>query len=210
LEKPDREFTLEPGDLVYIPRGFGHEALTAGESSLHITIGIHVQTWLDVTRRVLKILGEQHLELRRSVGCRFGPVPSEGVSKMQARLRVWLEEPELWDKAIHLMHDEDLRTQAPPPDGHFRSLDRLADITTESEVERRQSISCSVRVQEDTASIVFSGNEVSGPVHVMDAFRFIASARRFRILDLPGDLSETSKCILVKKLICEGLLKVLD
>lgn len=36
---------LEPGDCLYVPRGFVHRAESQGEASLHVTVGIHAQTW---------------------------------------------------------------------------------------------------------------------------------------------------------------------
>ena len=46
-ELKDR-FVLETGQCLYVPRGTAHRALTHGERpSLHITVGILVQTWAD-------------------------------------------------------------------------------------------------------------------------------------------------------------------
>jgi hypothetical protein len=45
---------LGPGDSLYIPRGWPHLASTAGESSIHLTLGVHVVTWLDVLGAVLE------------------------------------------------------------------------------------------------------------------------------------------------------------
>jgi hypothetical protein len=45
---------LEPGDSLYIPRGWPHLASTAGDTSIHLTLGVHVLTWLDVLGAVLQ------------------------------------------------------------------------------------------------------------------------------------------------------------
>ena len=37
---PLYEYTLRPGDVMYIPRGNVHEARTANECSLHVTLAI--------------------------------------------------------------------------------------------------------------------------------------------------------------------------
>ena len=50
---------LQPGDSLYIPRGWPHVARTTGESSVHLTLGVHALTWLDVLGAALK----------RSSGC---------------------------------------------------------------------------------------------------------------------------------------------
>jgi hypothetical protein len=44
------EGTLEDGDLLYIPRGWWHVALPLAEPTLHLTVGIHNRTGLDLLR----------------------------------------------------------------------------------------------------------------------------------------------------------------
>lgn len=44
------DVVLGPGDTLYLPRGWLHEALTSDEDSLHLTIGVNVVTWLDALR----------------------------------------------------------------------------------------------------------------------------------------------------------------
>jgi ribosomal protein L16 Arg81 hydroxylase len=38
---------LTAGDVLYIPRGFWHEGLAEGETSAHLTVGIHARTGID-------------------------------------------------------------------------------------------------------------------------------------------------------------------
>ncbi len=49
---PLLEADLDQGDLLYIPRGFVHEASTSGSFSAHVTIGITVYTWVDLAAEV--------------------------------------------------------------------------------------------------------------------------------------------------------------
>ncbi|HJQ30985.1 MAG TPA: cupin domain-containing protein [Pyrinomonadaceae bacterium] len=53
-EKPGHapvwEGTLEDGDLLYIPRGWWHVAEPLAEPTLHLTVGIHNRTGLDLLR----------------------------------------------------------------------------------------------------------------------------------------------------------------
>jgi ribosomal protein L16 Arg81 hydroxylase len=45
---PKLELTLEPGDLLYLPRGYVHAAATSATHSVHITIGVTVYTWIEL------------------------------------------------------------------------------------------------------------------------------------------------------------------
>lgn len=42
--EPLDEFVMEPGDVLYLPRGFLHSASALGEVSIHLTIGVHAWT----------------------------------------------------------------------------------------------------------------------------------------------------------------------
>lgn len=44
------EDTLEDGDLLYIPRGWWHVAFPLDEPTLHLTVGVHKRTGLDLLR----------------------------------------------------------------------------------------------------------------------------------------------------------------
>jgi ribosomal protein L16 Arg81 hydroxylase len=46
-EEPYLNCTLEPGDILYIPRGHWHEATAQIHQSLHLTLGIYARTGID-------------------------------------------------------------------------------------------------------------------------------------------------------------------
>jgi ribosomal protein L16 Arg81 hydroxylase len=48
LPTPLLELELNPGDLLYLPRGYVHAAHTSRGHSAHITIGITVYTWVEL------------------------------------------------------------------------------------------------------------------------------------------------------------------
>ena len=50
---PELEVTLAPGDCLYLPRGWLHAATALGETSIHLTVGVHVWTLRGVAADVL-------------------------------------------------------------------------------------------------------------------------------------------------------------
>lgn len=52
-EPPLVDTVLGPGDVLYLPRGFVHSARACGETSAHLTIGIHAWTGQHVTAALL-------------------------------------------------------------------------------------------------------------------------------------------------------------
>ncbi|MES2713660.1 MAG: cupin domain-containing protein [Pseudomonadota bacterium] len=58
---------MNPGDLLYIPRGVMHDASTADGHSLHITIGFLEPSWANVLAGVVEALERDLPELRGAV-----------------------------------------------------------------------------------------------------------------------------------------------
>jgi ribosomal protein L16 Arg81 hydroxylase len=54
-----REVRLARGDLLYLPRGWWHEALARDEDSLHLTVGIYPRTGRELVTWLLDLLEQQ-------------------------------------------------------------------------------------------------------------------------------------------------------
>jgi ribosomal protein L16 Arg81 hydroxylase len=72
---PALQVTLQAGDLLYVPRGYFHEARTEGDVSLHLTLGVHPYLWVDHLADLVREAGLRLPALRRSVAPRSGSVP---------------------------------------------------------------------------------------------------------------------------------------
>jgi len=55
---PFLEAVLDPGDALYLPRGWLHAAVALDETSVHLTVGIHVWTRRQVVEWILGMAGE--------------------------------------------------------------------------------------------------------------------------------------------------------
>jgi len=64
------EGTLGPGDCLYLPRGFGHQARAGDQASLHLTIGVLAYTWRTVLQRLADLLPEDDVLLRQALPVR--------------------------------------------------------------------------------------------------------------------------------------------
>ena len=45
--EPVHDVALQPGDTLYLPRGWLHQAVTSSTDSLHLTVGVNVYTWIE-------------------------------------------------------------------------------------------------------------------------------------------------------------------
>ena len=82
--EPVQDVTLRPGDTLYVPRGWPHEAVTDRADSLHLTIGLHPPTRLDALRAALDACRDD-VEFRRTLD-RSGELPADLLERLAARL----------------------------------------------------------------------------------------------------------------------------
>ena len=211
---PDRlgpcllQATLEPGHVLYIPRGFVHEGATASESSLHLTFGIHSLRWIEIVKETVQVAAERMVEFRRSVPmAALSPeTSSPDLIKTLHELLGTLASCDLEGDVLMRMGRRRVRSSRPAPDGHFAAMDRARSLSLRSVVESRTGLTCMVHVENGRARIEFGRNCVYGPADIAPALGFIAQSTRFRVEELPNDLSDNSKLVLVRRLVQEGLL----
>ncbi|WP_299444685.1 cupin domain-containing protein [uncultured Phycicoccus sp.] len=58
-EEPVLEQVLEPGDCLYLPRGWLHSATALGGTSIHLTFGVHVWTMRHLAEDLLSAAGRR-------------------------------------------------------------------------------------------------------------------------------------------------------
>jgi ribosomal protein L16 Arg81 hydroxylase len=201
---------LETGDFLYIPRGYPHHAVTSGRPSLHLTIGIHSIYWFDLARAALEIACGEEPALRRAVPSGFGN-PEEWpsiASRLEDLLKKAFEKTTSFEAAIRAV----VGKRTPPldflPDGHFASLANAAELTLTSTIERREGIGCSIQADDRGVVVLFGLAQIRGPISIRPALEYICEHSGFKIEDLPGPLDANSKVVLVRRLVREGLLRI--
>jgi hypothetical protein len=209
---PIKEVHVKAGDLIYMPRGFIHEAFASDESSLHITVAVSVFRWADLVQAALACLSAKDVRFRRSV-----PIGALGGGDIAGDLRTQFEEllqqlvrGARVEDAMAALGDQFIGDMAVLPGAHFLPPEEIDRIELETVLERSKGMVC--RVVEDAASvsIQFPGSRMRAPTHLRPALEFISKASRFPVGALPGGLSDNSKLILAKRLIRDGLLTIVD
>jgi hypothetical protein len=64
---PPRDFELNRGDVLYLPRGVMHEAFCTDRESMHLTISLASLSYADLLRQALAAAAAGDIELRRRV-----------------------------------------------------------------------------------------------------------------------------------------------
>jgi hypothetical protein len=181
------DVTLRAGDTMYLPRGWLHQALTSDSDSLHITVGVNVRRWIDEARIELD-RSQTDLAYRRAVDAGEPPELPEldpHVARRRAR-----------ERFVH--------SRRPILDGQLSELRALGSLTAEDEVERRDTVIADLH----GTTLVFEGKRLRFPERLAPELVFLVAAdRRFRVADMPGDLDEAGKLVLVRRLVREGFLR---
>ena len=191
---PVEDCLLEPGDTMYLPRGWLHDALTTDSESLHLTIGVKVYTWLEALKAALEECGDE-AGFRRSV-------PADG--EMQADLLAALSERLSPADVARRKRERFLESRRPVRDGQLSQLRALDELTMETPVVRRETTLAEL----EFPSLSFEGKTITFPARVEEEVEFIVSADgELTAADLPGNLDEEGRLVLIRRLIREGFLR---
>jgi lysine-specific demethylase/histidyl-hydroxylase NO66 len=189
--------TLETGDLLYIPRGFYHKALTSTTASLHLTLSINPIYWVSFLRKALELAALESPELREALPPGFlasGETDGELRDRFRALLALLAGQAD-FDAAAKAFRGEQFRGIYHPPDGHFADLAKATSLRPEAVVSHRAGVPCSFGEAGDKAFLLIGSNSFQGPAAVAPALRFVEAHPRFRVADLPGELSAASTVV---------------
>jgi len=206
--EPELQFELTAGDAVYIPRGHLHEAIATSAVSLHITVGILAYTWTDFLLESVADACLSDASFRKALPPGFA---RDGASEQQARklfdrLLRHLAERTPAEGVLDRFVDEFLASCPPLLRGQMGQLAALEHFDIDTILETRPHLIARVQVDSHSVSVRHFGRRITFPLHVAPAIRFALSQQRFAVRDLPGDLDDSGKLTLARRLIREGLL----
>lgn len=105
LDDPALDFDLEQGDLLYIPRGFVHEASANEKVSAHLSVGLYSSTWAKILIDFITNLASNEKIFRtgfvsenlKSNGNK-GPILEELKQKIEEQLSIEALEELFWER----------------------------------------------------------------------------------------------------------------
>jgi lysine-specific demethylase/histidyl-hydroxylase NO66 len=207
--EPVLDAALAPGDALYLPRGFPHEAEAQDDVSIHVTVGILAHTWLDLWRHVLRRASD-HRPFREALPPGFARNPEALADELGVRIKElhgWLDESATPDAAASFARGFWSRRR-PMLSGQLHQLRAAEAMDEHTPVRRRPGSVFVVSVEGDEAVVILGRDELRMPAFCEPALRFVATARDvFRPSNLPG-LDAASAVVLARRLVREGALEV--
>lgn len=199
------EAELEPGDCIYLPRGFVHSARAQREASLHLTLGVLASTAHDIARDLLDRAVAEVEGLRRAVpALGTSEVTAGEVKAVVADLIGWLERADAASLAEAFQAERPQR--AVPLLGQLRELVSLADVGDATALRPRPHSDPQVRLEGTELVVALAGRTLRMPVALAPAVTALLDGSVRTVAHIAQWLDEPSRLVLVRRLIREGLL----
>jgi ribosomal protein L16 Arg81 hydroxylase len=208
---PTQEVFLQPGDLLYIPRGHVHEASTSDRASLHLTVGVNVFRWLDLLKQALADVAGTDVRFRQSLPLGLlstGATPSALKDTFREMVQLFSRIASM-ESAIGAMTENFISKLTTLPHDYFAIVD-AEKIELNTDVERTPGAFCRVVRKGDSVTLHAPGIRIDGPAKIAQALQFIANTQRFTPRDLPDSLTSDAKVVLVRRLIRDKLLTIVN
>lgn len=105
LAAPHAEIDLEPGDLIFLPRGTFHHALALTGESLHVTLAVKIPTILEALQSLLKVASDHpgmrgYLPISHRSWSQAIPAAIERLREISAEREISFEVDELLNVAV--------------------------------------------------------------------------------------------------------------
>ncbi len=204
--EPLLDVTLEPGDALYLPRGYLHAASALGEVSGHLTIGVQPVTRAFLAEQVIGTLA-QDPELRASLPAGVDLADPDVLAGELMATRVALH------AAIDRLSDAEVATAVgahlgartrPAPVSPLAQVAAADALGVRDEVVLRPGLRCRLLVVGDRVRLHALDKTVAFPAVVTLALERLLLGDPLQVGDLPG-LDAADAVTLVRRLLREGL-----
>ena len=201
---PLLELDLEPGNLLYLPRGYVHAASTEDSYSAHVTLGITVFTWVELASELL--LSSKNLpEFRRALPPGFArndvvrAAMKEELVRLVDKLRSNFDYGALID-AFSRRVSAGYPKPAPP----FHTDVTVIGLHTELNVLEKNSVR--ITTQNQHIVLKYAGRKLVLSGQYQATLEAICASSRFRPHDLPRYLDDEALLRFIRYLHQEGFL----
>jgi lysine-specific demethylase/histidyl-hydroxylase NO66 len=209
-DEQQREVSLEPGLSMYLPTGTPHSARSQERTSLHVTVGINQLTWRDLLRRLTEeVLAEGRYDARLPAGY------LEDRDRLAGRLADELGSlvDRLGDLDASAVADERaaafLTERAPVLRGALGDLVALDAVDDDTVLERRPTAACVLRPGPERLTVLLGDRELRMPLRLRAPMEHVRDHPCFAVRELSRWLDAESRLVVTRRLVREGLLRII-
>ena len=206
--KLNLNFTMEPGDCLYIPRGYMHDATNVGsEPSLHITVGLLVKKWADLMLEVLSEVALNNSEFRESLPVGFAKKDfdmSNARTDFRKLVETFANEAD-FDNVFNMFKQEYYRTRKPNLKGAL--MQSSVGMEAGTSYRLRKNFQFAIKSEGEQTVVSCAGGDLKFSVSAEVGLRFILEGNSFdrdHFSDLPNDEGKE----IIEKLIAFGVIEL--
>ena len=202
-------FAVQPGDVVYLPRGTLH-SVTSEAESLHLSIGFTPLTLREALIAALDQLSDVDQTLRATVGGRLAyQLRGAGLEQLAdpvlagvERLRAACRTPGFLTAALQRRSSRVVATLAALPAPAVP-----ATIGLDSELTQTEVAFCHLSASLDKIDFSHPGGHLYIHRGAEPALLYMVNTPRFRVRDVPGEIADEVRLSLAQKLVAIGFLR---
>ena len=206
-DAPAIDTVLEPGDALYLPRGWLHAATALGEVSAHLTVGVHVVTRYALVEALTALVADDP-RLRASL-----PLGIDVADPAQLAPHLEAVREALVDALTAVSPDAVARRVRgrvwtggrPEPVGPLAAAAFADGLSPGDAVRRRHGLPLRVVERGGSAVLELPDRTVALPAATAAALRAVVEPGAHAVGSLPG-MDEADQLVMVRRLLREGVL----
>jgi hypothetical protein len=205
-QEPVIDTVLEPGDAMYLPRGTIHAAKALGETSIHLTVGLHPITGYHLARYLLELAQDDdalRASLPMGVDLSDPTVLADHLTDTVQKLTARLAQTEPAPVARQLGKDLRRRTR-PAPVGPLGQLTAADNLTPDTAVRLRAGLRYELEALDGTVRLHMVDRTIDLPPAAANAAKSILTGEPVTAAQLPG-LDPDAQLALIRSLLHDGV-----
>jgi ribosomal protein L16 Arg81 hydroxylase len=210
-DDPTQTLDLHPGDMIYLPRGWGHAAETQEDLSIHITLGVHPINWAMTVLKAAEEIVAREPRFRESLPIGFARDDfdhGEAVKHLSVLLDYLREHMDAESMLSNAAREAPLGRQ-PALTGQLLDFVRVRNLNEHKKLRRRERVESRLIKADGQLELFFHGKSLLFPAHVEAELKYICKSEvTFEPGSLPGELDQASRITLTRRLVNEGFLTI--
>ncbi len=206
-DAPAIDTVLEPGDALYLPRGWLHAATALGGVSAHLTVGVHVVTRYALVEALTALVADDP-RLRASLPLGIDVADPEQLAPHLDAVREALADALTTaspDAVARRVRGRVWTGGRPEPVGPLAAAAFAEGLSPGDAVRRREGLPLRVVERGGSAVLELPDRTVTLPAATVSALRAVVEPGAHTVGSLPG-MDEADQVVMVRRLLREGVL----
>lgn len=207
LGAPCLDKTLQPGDVMFVPRGWPHEAAASSKGSIHITLDLWPTTWCDLLCAALR---DEPLARRAlPIGRGLRSAGDVGTAEQRSILER-IGSPTVLQRVAKSLAGRFVESLGVLPGDGLKAILEPQPLTEATQLVRRDGAIPHVHSDADRVRLLFPESAFSAARAAEPLFEFLEQRSRFTVRELPEPFTSAEKIALVRQLVREQFLTVVE